>query len=95
VQIWNAAAYGGSNLSANIDTAKNLPGRAFEMPDGWSNVFGIERYRAAEGLFDETAAVTVSRSWRHICAKALTSYRMAHKQQLQRQKRYQAWCKLP
>ena len=60
VQIWNAAAYGGSNLSANIDTAKNLPGRAFEMPDGWSNVFGIERYRAAEGLFDETAAVTVS-----------------------------------
>ena len=72
VQIWNAAAYGGTNLSANIDTAKNLPGRAFEMPDGWSNVFGIDRYRAAEGLFDETAAVTVSRSWRHICAKALT-----------------------
>ena len=28
------------------------------MPDGWNQVFGLERYRATEGLFDVKAALT-------------------------------------
>jgi hypothetical protein len=30
------------------------------MPDGWNQVFGAERFRPAEALFDENAAITVS-----------------------------------
>ena len=30
------------------------------MPDGWNQMFGLERYRAAEGLFDAKAALTDS-----------------------------------
>lgn len=44
----------------NPEVARSLPGRGFEMPDGWNNVFGIDRFRAAEGLFDEKAVVAVS-----------------------------------
>ncbi len=32
------------------------------MPDGWNNVFGVERYRAVEGIFDEKSAITDSES---------------------------------
>jgi len=60
VQIWNPATAGGASLMANPEVAKALPGRGFEMPDGWNNVFGIERFRAAEALFDEKAVITVS-----------------------------------
>lgn len=45
---------------ANPEVARTIPGRGFEMPDGWNNVFGLERFRAAEGLFDEKAVVAVS-----------------------------------
>lgn len=41
------------------EAAKNYPPRPFEMPDGWNQVFGIERFRVAEGLFDAKAALTV------------------------------------
>lgn len=44
----------------NEELAKNQPGRPFEMPDGWNQVFGVERYKAAEGLFDAAAAFVVS-----------------------------------
>ena len=43
----------------NEEIAKNQPGRPFEMPDGWNQVFGVERYKAVEGLFDAKAAYTV------------------------------------
>jgi len=35
-----------------------LPGRPFEMPDGWNQVFTSERFKIAEGLFDAAAALT-------------------------------------
>jgi len=60
VQIWNPQNNNGHNLAASADFIRSQgAGRTFEMPDGWNNVFGMERFRAAEGLFDEKAAATV------------------------------------
>ncbi|KAF2278402.1 actin-like protein-like protein 6A [Westerdykella ornata] len=56
VEVWP----GPQRLSVgpNEEIAKSQPGRPFEMPDGWNQVFGIERFKAAEGLFDASAAQT-------------------------------------
>lgn len=43
--------------STNEDIAKAQPGRPFEMPDGWNQMFGAERYRPAEVLFDARVAL--------------------------------------
>ena len=59
----------------NLDAAKSLPPRPFEMPDGWNQVFGIERFRVAEGLFDAKAALTVRRINRVSMSHPLTSNR--------------------
>lgn len=59
VQIWNPQVNNNHNLAASTDFIKSQPGRTFEMPDGWNNIFTTDRYRAAEGLFDEKAALTV------------------------------------
>jgi actin-related protein 4 len=40
----------------NADSLKSLPPRPFEFPDGWNNVFGVERFKVVEGLFDASAA---------------------------------------
>jgi actin-related protein 4 len=53
VEVWP----GPGRFSTNEELAKSMPGRPFEMPDGWNQVFGIERFRAAEGLFDHSAAL--------------------------------------
>lgn len=42
----------------NEDVAKAQPGRSFEMPDGWNQMFGVERYRAVEGVFDAKMALS-------------------------------------
>ena len=36
----------------NFDTVKSQPSRPFEMPDGFNQVFGHERFRVVESLFD-------------------------------------------
>lgn len=54
VEVWP----GPGRFSTNEELAKSMPGRPFEMPDGWNQVFGVERFRAAEGLFDASAALT-------------------------------------
>ncbi|PVI06972.1 Actin/actin-like protein [Periconia macrospinosa] len=56
IEVWG----GNGRLSngANEDIAKQMPGRPFEMPDGWNQVFGVERFRPAEALFDANAALT-------------------------------------
>ncbi|KAF2096497.1 Actin/actin-like protein [Rhizodiscina lignyota] len=56
VQVWEGP--GRLSNGTNEDIAKSQPGRPFEMPDGWNQVFGVERYRAVEGLFDAKAAYT-------------------------------------
>lgn len=60
VQTWEQQGRLSSGMpgSTNEDIAKTWPGRPFEMPDGWNAVFGSERYRIPEGLFDENMAYT-------------------------------------
>ena len=36
--------------------------KTFEMPDGWNQKFELDRYRAAEGIFDVKAALTAEGS---------------------------------
>lgn len=62
VQVWPGPgrfAGHGQHGTTNEEYAKTLPGRPFEMPDGWNQMFGAERYRAAEGMFDAKMALTV------------------------------------
>ncbi len=64
VQVWPGPgrfAGHGQHGTTNEEYAKTLPGRPFEMPDGWNQMFGAERYRAAEGMFDAKMAFTVLR----------------------------------
>lgn len=42
--------------TTNADIVKSLPPKPFEMPDGWNTVFGLERYKVIESLFDHRAA---------------------------------------
>ncbi|KAF2085397.1 actin-like protein-like protein 6A [Saccharata proteae CBS 121410] len=56
VQVWGGP--GRLSTGDNESVAKASPGRPFEMPDGWNKVFGAERFRATEGLFDAKAAMT-------------------------------------
>ena len=60
VQVWPSGRLGGhdSQGRSNLEAAKNTPSRHFEMPDGYNQAFGAERYRAAEGLFDPKMAFT-------------------------------------
>lgn len=62
VQVWQGPGKldmtDGMGNHVNVDSVKTLPPRPFEMPDGWNQVFGIERFRVAEGLFDAKAALT-------------------------------------
>ena len=46
-------------LSNEELAARGSPGKPFEMPDGWNQVFGVERNKVVEGLFDANAAYTV------------------------------------
>ncbi|KAF1938615.1 Actin/actin-like protein [Clathrospora elynae] len=55
VEVWPGP--GRFNNGTNEELAKNTPGRPYEMPDGWNQVFGPERFRVAEGLFDASAAL--------------------------------------
>jgi actin-related protein 4 len=62
VQVWggpgrlSSGQHSGTN---NEDIVKTFPGRPFEMPDGWNQLFGSERFKAAEGMWDAKAAYTV------------------------------------
>ncbi|TKA67587.1 hypothetical protein B0A55_08708 [Friedmanniomyces simplex] len=54
VQAWS----GPGRLDSNLEAVKLSPPRPFEMPDGWNQVFGAERYRVAEAYFDTKSAYT-------------------------------------
>lgn len=61
VQVWGGPGrLGGNNQQGgtNEDLAKMQPNRPFEMPDGWNQMFGIDRYRPTEGIFDAKMALT-------------------------------------
>ena len=61
VQVWGGPGRlsGGQQDTPNEEVIKTLPGRPFEMPDGWNQVFGPDRFRVAEGIFDAKMALTV------------------------------------
>lgn len=60
VQVWPGPGrlnQTGPNGSSNLDFARSQPGRVFEMPDGANQMWGVDRFTIAEGLFDEKAAL--------------------------------------
>ena len=61
VQVWpgpgRLAGHSQSGVS-NEELAKAQPGRPFEFPDGYNQMFGAERFKPAEGIFDAKAALT-------------------------------------
>ncbi|TAQ88108.1 hypothetical protein B7494_g3566 [Chlorociboria aeruginascens] len=62
VQVWvgpgrlNSGAGPGTS---NLDYARSQQGRVFEMPDGSNQMWGAERFKVAEGLWDEKAAFLI------------------------------------
>jgi actin-related protein 4 len=58
VQVWPGPGRlaSGTNPS-NQDFAKSMPGRVFEMPDGSNQLWGADRFKIAEGMWDEKAAL--------------------------------------
>lgn len=60
VQVWpgpGKLSGPGSNGAPNEELARSSPGRPFEFPDGYNQVFGVERYRVVESLFDAKAHI--------------------------------------
>ncbi|KAI9047779.1 hypothetical protein LZ554_008489 [Drepanopeziza brunnea f. sp. 'monogermtubi'] len=43
----------------NLAYARSQPGRVFEMPDGYNQMWGVERFQVAEGMWDEKAAYPI------------------------------------
>ena len=64
VQAWQGPgrldSVSGAGGFTNADHVKQIPPKPFEMPDGWNQVFGFDRFKVAEGLFDHNAAYTDS-----------------------------------
>ncbi len=61
VQVWDAPGRmkdPGAGKTVE-EVTRTLPGRSFEMPDGWNQSFGVERFKVAEGIFDASMALTV------------------------------------
>nr|OQO27219.1 hypothetical protein B0A51_05314 [Rachicladosporium sp. CCFEE 5018] len=62
VQAWQGPGRldspAGQGNVTNSDYVKSIPPKPFELPDGWNTVFGLERFRVVEGLFDPAAAYT-------------------------------------
>ncbi|KAJ5101485.1 hypothetical protein NUU61_003707 [Penicillium alfredii] len=60
VQVWpgpNKLSATGPTGVSNEETARTWPGRPFEFPDGYNQVFGVDRFRVVESLFDVKAAI--------------------------------------
>ncbi|KAF2267615.1 putative chromatin remodeling and histone acetyltransferase complexes subunit [Lojkania enalia] len=85
VEVWPGP--GRFSNGTNEEIAKAQPGRPFEMPDGWNQVFGAERFKVAEALFDPGAALTDAESSRpkdEHCIPSLIQAALAHVDQDQR-----------
>ena len=54
VEVWRGP--GRYQGPGNEDYARSQPGRVFEMPHGSNQMWRHERYKVAEGMWDETAA---------------------------------------
>lgn len=60
VQTWQGPGRldspAGAGGLTNADHVKSQPPRPFELPDGWNQIFGLERLKVVEGLFDPQSA---------------------------------------
>lgn len=62
VQVWpgpGRLSSGTAQGTTNEDYARSQPGRVFEMPNGFNQLWGVERFKVAEGMWDEKAALPV------------------------------------
>ncbi|KEY65110.1 hypothetical protein S7711_04200 [Stachybotrys chartarum IBT 7711] len=57
VEVWRGP--GRYNNPGNEEYVKSQPGRVFEMPDGYNQMWREQRFRATEGMWDETAGYPV------------------------------------
>lgn len=61
VEVWK----GPGKYVNNEDFIKSQPGRVFEMPDGYNQMWREQRFKVSEGMWDEMAAYpTASEEWR-------------------------------
>ncbi|KAI7776047.1 hypothetical protein LA080_005873 [Diaporthe eres] len=58
VEVWKGP--GRYTTPGNEDFIKSQPGRVFEMPDGYNQMWREQRFKVAEGMWDETAAYHVT-----------------------------------
>ncbi|KAL9588844.1 MAG: hypothetical protein Q9203_002343 [Teloschistes exilis] len=61
VAVWSPGRLGGHHAQGgtNLDLARTQQNaRPFEMPDGYNQLFSVERYRAVESLFDVKMALS-------------------------------------
>jgi actin-related protein 4 len=62
VQVWTGPGRLSSSTPqgvTNMEYAKQQPGRVFEMPDGANQMWGVERFNVAEGMWDASAALPI------------------------------------
>ncbi|KAG6018433.1 NuA4 histone acetyltransferase subunit [Claviceps citrina] len=58
VEIWRGA--GRYSAPGNEDFVKTQPGRVFEMPDGYNQMWREQRFKVTEGMWDENAGYPVA-----------------------------------
>ncbi|RDA88810.1 hypothetical protein CP532_5404 [Ophiocordyceps camponoti-leonardi (nom. inval.)] len=62
VEVWRGP--GRYSVPGNEDYVRSQPGRVFEMPDGYNQMWREQRFRVTEGMWDETAGYPVPESER-------------------------------
>ncbi|KAG6053269.1 NuA4 histone acetyltransferase subunit [Claviceps sp. LM77 group G4] len=62
VEIWRGP--GKYSLPGIEDYIKTQPGRVFEMPDGYNQMWREQRFKVTEGMWDETAGYPIAESAR-------------------------------
>lgn len=62
VEVWRGA--GRYSAPGNEELVKSQPGRVFEMPDGYNQMWREQRFKVTEGMWDETAGYPIPESER-------------------------------
>ncbi|RCI12298.1 hypothetical protein L249_0274 [Ophiocordyceps polyrhachis-furcata BCC 54312] len=62
VEVWRGP--GRYGVPGNEDYVRSQPGRVFEMPDGYNQMWREQRFRLTEGMWDEAAGYPVPESER-------------------------------
>jgi actin-related protein 4 len=62
VEVWRGP--GRYSAAGNEEYIKSQPGRVFEMPDGYNQMWREQRFKVAEGMWDENAGYPVPESER-------------------------------